>query len=100
MGDYPYVKDGLLFVHKDSAYEHGLNPNVLIWKDEKISAYFLAEKEENKIMSRGIGYINKEGEVRSVENVTLFVLDRTKFDPQHKFAKFTFGGLQITNINE
>jgi hypothetical protein len=29
-----YPKDGLLFVHKDSPYEHGLNPNVLIWKDQ------------------------------------------------------------------
>lgn len=87
-------------MHKDSAYEHGLNPNVLIWKDDRISAFFEAERDENKLMSRGVGYINKEGEVRSVENVTLFILDRTKFDPQHKFAKFTYRSLHLTNINE
>jgi hypothetical protein len=61
-----YPKDGLLFVHKDSPYEHGLNPNVLIWKDQQISPFFEAEREENRLMSRGVGYINKEGDVRSV----------------------------------
>jgi hypothetical protein len=47
-GEVGYAKDGLLFVHRDSPYLHGLNPNVLIWKDAHVSPYFLMECEENK----------------------------------------------------
>ena len=36
---------------------------------------------ENKQSSKGVGYINKQGDVRSLENVTLFVLDREKIGP-------------------
>ena len=63
-------------MHKDSSYEHGHNPNVLIWKDATISSSYEQEVVENKITSLGVGYINKGGEVRSLENVTLFKLDR------------------------
>ena len=44
-GVLPYQKEGLMFVHKDSFYLHGLNPNVLIWKDLSISKYLAAEIE-------------------------------------------------------
>lgn len=43
MGETPYRKDGLLFVHKHSPYDHGLNHNVLIWKDANVSQYFEQE---------------------------------------------------------
>lgn len=41
----PYHKEGFVFVHKDSGYEHGLNPNVLVWKDPQVSEFYLEEKE-------------------------------------------------------
>ena len=61
MGETPYRKDGLLFVHKHSPYDHGLNHNVLIWKDANVSQYFEQECEDNETLSHGVGYINKEG---------------------------------------
>jgi hypothetical protein len=39
----PFPKDGMLFVHKDSFYIHGLNPSLLIWKDRVVSKYFEEE---------------------------------------------------------
>ena len=62
----PYPKDGLKFVHKDSFYEHGHNPNVIVWKDSQVSPYFEQEMLENKVVSKAVGYINKEGQVRSL----------------------------------
>lgn len=38
-GALAYEREGLLFVHKDSFYLHGLNPNVLVWKDTLTSKY-------------------------------------------------------------
>ena len=50
---------------------------------------------ENKMNSRGVGYINKQGEVRSLENVTLFILDREKIGPEPRFVKFTYTAIEI-----
>ena len=36
----PYPKEGLKFIHKDSFYLHGHNPNVIVWKNNKISSFF------------------------------------------------------------
>jgi snurportin-1 len=44
-GELLYPREGLLFVHKDSFYLHGLNPNVLVWKDAATSKYLQAEIE-------------------------------------------------------
>lgn len=56
-----FHKDGIIFVHKDSFYLHGLNPSVLIWKDRNVSKYFEEEIEKNNVNSRGIAFLNKLG---------------------------------------
>jgi hypothetical protein len=65
-GELPYQREGLMFVHKDSFYLHGLNPNVLVWKDLATSKYLQAEIEESKNGCKGIGFLNKEGEVKTI----------------------------------
>lgn len=40
-GDPGYLKDAILFIHKDGMYIHGFNENVLQWNDEKISSYYV-----------------------------------------------------------
>lgn len=61
--DPGYAKDGLLFTHLDSYYVHDYNPESLIWKDHKVSQYYLKEQNSNWEKSIGTGYINKRGEV-------------------------------------
>lgn len=39
VNQYEYLVDGLLFYHKDSFYTHGVNPDVLLWKDNKITTF-------------------------------------------------------------
>lgn len=35
----PFTRDGLLFLHRDSNYEIGLTPLMLVWKDSNCSTY-------------------------------------------------------------
>lgn len=62
----PYLRDGLLFVYKDGFYEPGLNPSSLVWKDQHTSPYFEQDCIANKEISKGVGYLNKRGEVVSL----------------------------------
>ncbi|KAG8459582.1 hypothetical protein KFE25_000938 [Diacronema lutheri] len=38
--EWPYARDGLLFVHRETVYEPGATPLVLLWTDAKCSARF------------------------------------------------------------
>ena len=35
----PFTRDGLQFIHRDSHYENGLTPLMLVWKDSACSTY-------------------------------------------------------------
>ena len=37
--EVPFTRDGLLFLHRDSNYEIGLTPLMLVWKDSNCSTY-------------------------------------------------------------
>lgn len=97
-GELPYQREGLLFVHKDSFYLHGLNPNVLVWKDLATSKYLAAEIEESKQGSKGIAFLNKVGEVKTIDNVTLFKVNRQDFDVNHRFLRFSYTNIAIENL--
>lgn len=60
--NFGYNKDGLLFIHKDSLYIHGVNPNVVIWQDQQTASNFDSMKSED---FSGIGNIRHDGSIFS-----------------------------------
>ena len=60
-GELVYEKDGLQFVHRESTYTHGFNPNVLVWRDLATSKGFEMEIAENAEKSSGVGYVLESG---------------------------------------
>jgi snurportin-1 len=38
--EWPFVRDGLLFVHRETVYESGFTPLLLLWTDARCSARF------------------------------------------------------------
>jgi len=46
-------------------------------------------------LSKGVAYINREGEVKSLENKTLFILDRTKIGKRERFVKFNYQNIEL-----
>ena len=44
--------DGLLFYHKEAAYENGATPLVLAWRDAKTSAFFTRDEGAATVLSR------------------------------------------------
>lgn len=47
--------------------------------------------------SRGVGFLNKKGEVKSLEKVVLFNLDRKHINSNHCYVKFHFNEINIEN---
>jgi snurportin-1 len=51
-GDIGTEIDGLLFYHKEAAYENGATPLVLAWRDAKTSAFFTRDEGAATVLSR------------------------------------------------
>ena len=95
--DFGYDKEGLMFVHKDSEYLHGLNPNVLIWKDEHISQYPF-EMENGKVTYEiyGVGKIAKSGKIYTSDREWIGSIERANFQGNPKgFLRFSFNGISF-----
>ena len=47
---FPFIKDGLLFMHKAGHYEVGLQPTplALLWKDQRTSRYAVNTKTDGQ----------------------------------------------------
>eukprot|EP00466_Bigelowiella_natans_P017463 jgi/Bigna1/39557/e_gw1.33.57.1 len=70
--------DGLLFLNKHTHYELGPTPLCLVWKDNKTSR-FMVDSSDGKNVSRlqtCTLYVSAEGEVKSLENLTVGVLPK------------------------
>ena len=50
--------------------------------------------------SRGVGYVNREGDVRSLENIQLFRMDRKEIGQHVKFVRFSYENIELGEHSE
>jgi len=100
----PFLKDGLLFIHKEAPYIPLLNPYMYLWKDQFISLYVI-EDTNSKDFSGFVNFLdnnnvesiscvlelNKQNELRTLEGTTI-----TNISTEEKEAKGYFTGNLIT----
>ena len=73
----PYLKDGLLFYHKEAGYEQGLNPYILIWKDASTSLYPI-ETDDGMINSdiKVVLELDEYGKLHTLEKIYIGEVDK------------------------
>jgi snurportin-1 len=76
VGKHGFVQDGLLFIHKETHYELGVTPLVLLWKDKQCSRFFLETEDGNTVSSQQVATLscNKDRTVRCLEGQVLGTL--------------------------
>jgi hypothetical protein len=65
--ELPYVRNGLLFYHREGHYEIGLTPLILLWKDGTVTSYLDADGEET-IALRIVNEVRDEVMEEAVED--------------------------------
>ena len=96
------MKEGLIFVNKNSEYMHGLNPSVLVWKDQNTSQYPI--DTDNGVITEevyGTGSFNKKGEVYTLDNELVGQVSLGYLNGWKKgFLRFSFNGFKFENDKE
>ncbi|CAG9313018.1 unnamed protein product [Blepharisma stoltei] len=69
---WPFPRDGITFYNKSGSYVHGLNPDVLIWKDSNCSIDCQIRTGNIEVMLRA----KFDGSLQTLEGYTLFKLDK------------------------
>jgi len=76
VGKHGFIQDGLLFIHKETHYELGVTPLVLLWKDQQCSRFFLETEDGNTVSNQQVATLSchKDRTVRCLEGQVLGTL--------------------------
>lgn len=76
VGKHGFIQDGLLFIHKETHYELGVTPLVLLWKDRQCSRFFLETEDGSTVSTQQIATLSchKDRTVKCLEGQVLGTL--------------------------
>lgn len=76
VGKHGFIQDGLLFIHKETHYELGVTPLVLLWKDPHCSRFFLETEDGSTVSQQQVATLGcfKDRTVRCLEGQVLGTL--------------------------